>query len=57
MKIQTEKLIEFFLTEHEGSTEKGFLKVDYGLKFSYLEIPKIQKRDDQQDYRQEDNEY
>jgi hypothetical protein len=57
MKIQTEKLIEFFLTEHEGSAKKGLLKVDYGLKFSFLEIPEIQKKDDQKDFRQEDNEY
>ncbi len=57
MKTQTEKLIEFLLTEHEGSTKRGIYHVDYGFKFSFLEIPKIEKSDEQQNYSQEDNEY
>ena len=38
-----DKLIEFLLTEHKDSTKHGIFKVDYGYKFSFLEMPEIQK--------------
>lgn len=39
-KSQSEKLLEFFLSEHEESVKRGIFNVEYGYKFSFLEIPK-----------------
>ena len=44
-KKQSEKLIEFLLNEHEGSSDRGIFHIDYGFKFSLLEIPKTNNKE------------
>jgi len=42
--MEKDKFIEFLLTEHKDSTNHGIFKIDYGFKFSFLEMPEIQKK-------------